>query len=133
MNHVLFQKTRENHPDLYNLYCNRSSEVKGTIVSGCDGKEYVAIFENNGGTVFEEKLQREQKRKQKLSWEVRKYVPKQFTVVDSVSILSNEQLDAAYRCILETLPLYKFHAGYLFLKGWSMNLSKTSYLFIPYN
>ena len=46
-------KEREKEPGYYNLYCNRTSEAKGTIVNGLDGNEYVAIYENNPGTIYQ--------------------------------------------------------------------------------
>lgn len=123
-----FWKPRTDNPDLYNLYCNRSSEAKGTIVAGNDGNEYVAIFENDSSTVFEEKKQREERQKKRVDGEVKEHTPRQFTVVDSVSILSNEELDKVYRCILDKLPLYRFHADYLIKEGWNMELIKKHHI-----
>lgn len=117
-----FWKPREDDPDLYNLYCNRSSEAMRTIVTGIDGKEYLAIHQQSGGTIFEEVQQREERKKRKVNGEKKERTPIHHTVIESISPLPNEKLDEIYRCMMEQLPLYKYHAKYLLKEGWSMNL-----------
>lgn len=117
-------QARQDNPNLWNLYCNRSSAAKGDIVSGVDGNDYVAVHDLGGTIKFEEKNQREARLKQRVSGEAKKYTPRQYTVVDSISPLPNDQLDTVYRCMLGLLPLYKFHAEYLLKEGWSMELIK---------
>ena len=118
-----FWKEREKDPDMFNLYCNRTSEAIGNIVTGTDGKEYVSIYLNTRGTVFEAVDQREERSKQKVEGtKVQQPSVKTHCVIDSINPLPNEQLDEIYRCIMNHLPLYKFHAKYLLNEGWDMEL-----------
>lgn len=119
-----YWRERDKDPGLFNLYCNRTSEAIGTIVTGVDGNEYVAIFQREVGIVFEKISQREERRKEKVTGEKKERTSIQHTVLDSVSPLPHEKLDAIYRCIMEQLPLYRFHAEYLLKEGWSMELIK---------
>ena len=117
-----FWKERNDDPGRYNLYCNRSSEAPGVIASGIDGKEYVALHEGDGRTIYEEKEQREQRWKEEISGERKEVKPRSFTVLDSIEPLPDEQLHAIYSAILAELPLYRHHAEYLFKEGWSWEL-----------
>ena len=118
-----FWKEREKEPDMYNLYCNRSSEAPGVIVTGIDGNEYVSIYEQSRGTIYESVTQREERRKEIITGEKKEMAPRQYTVLDSITPLPNEQLDSIYRSIMRHLPLYKFHAQYLLHETWNMFLS----------
>lgn len=119
-------KEREKEPGYYNLYCNRTSEAKGTIVNGLDGNEYVAIYENNPGTIYQSVSDRAEMFGKKVGeGEPRKKAaPRQYTRIDAVEELSHEKLDMAYRALMSILPLQKFHAEYLVKEGWSMELIK---------
>lgn len=117
-----FWKERQKEPGLYNLYCNRTSAAKGSIISGCDGQDYVSIFLTDASTIFEEVKQREERTKKTIAGEKKAYVPQRLTVLDSVSPLPHQVLDKIYRCMMEMLPLYKFHAKYLLKEGWSLAL-----------
>lgn len=117
-----FWKERTDDPGRYNLYCNRSSEAAGVIALGIDGKEYVAIFEGEGRTIYEEKEQREQRWKEEITGEKKEVKPKSYTVLDSIVPLPDEQLHEIYSAILAELPLYQRHAEYLFKEGWSWKL-----------
>lgn len=116
-------KEREDHPGYFNLYCNRTSEAKGTIVSGLDGNEYVAIFEKEPGTIYQNKLQRKEMFGESIEGgPVKKAAPRTCVVVDAVVPLSHERLDQAYRALMSILPLYDHHVKYLLSEGWNMDL-----------
>ena len=118
-----FWKEREKNPDMFNLYCNRTSEAIGNIVTGSDGKEYISIYQNTRGTVFEAVEQREERSKSKVDGnKVNSPSIKTHCVVDSINPLPNERLDEIYRCMMSHLPLYKHHAQYLLNEGWDMEL-----------
>lgn len=117
-----FWKEREKEPDMYNLYCNRSSEAPGVIVTGVDGIEYISIFEQSRGTIYESVVQREERKKERVTGKKKERSPRQFTILDSIMPLPNEQLDTIYRSLMRHLPLYKFHAQYLLNEGWNMEL-----------
>lgn len=117
-----FWREREKDPGQYNLYCNRTSEAKGTIVAGTDGQEYVAIFLTDRATIYEAVKQREERGKRAITGDRKVAVPRTYTVIDSVTPLSHEKLDAVYRMMQNLLPLYKFHAKYLIKEGWNMEL-----------
>lgn len=119
-----FWREREKDPGQYNLYCNRTSEAKGTIVTGVDGNEYVAIYLTDHATIYENIEQREERSRQRVTGEHKEVAPRTYTVIDSVTPLSNERLDAIYRSMMQQLPLYKFHAKYLISEGWNMELIK---------
>lgn len=124
-----FWKEREKDPDLFNLYCNRTSEAIGNILTGVDGKEYISIYQNTRGTVFESVTQREERSKCRVEGTKteRKNI-KQHCVIDSINPLPNEKLDEVYRCIMTNLPLYKHHADYLLNEGWNMDLIKKHHI-----
>ena len=117
-----FWKEREDDHDLYNLYCNRRSEAVGTIVAGLDGKDYVSIFLAPNRTIFESVIQREERTKRQITGEKKVAAPRTRTVLDSVEPLPHELLDEIYRCMLDELPLYKYHAQYLLNEGWNLEL-----------
>lgn len=117
-----FWKEREDDHDLYNLYCNRTSEAVGTIVAGLDGNDYVSIFLAPNRTIFESVSQREERTKRRLSGEKKAATPRAYTVLDSIQPLSHERLDEIYRCMLDELPLYRYHAQYLLNEGWNLEL-----------
>lgn len=119
-----FWRERDKEPGQYNLYCNRTSEAKGVVVTGIDGQEYVAIFLTDRATIYEAVKQREERRKQIVTGERKVAEPKTYTVIDSVTPQSHEKLDAVYRMMQNQLPLYKFHAEYLVKEGWNMELIK---------
>lgn len=119
-------RERDNEPGYFNLYCNRTLEAKGTVVAGLDGKDYIAVFQRDTGTVFQSVAERKEMfGKDKVGTGPRKdAAPRQFTVIDSVEELPHEKLDMVYRALMEILPLQKFHAEYLLHEGWSMELIK---------
>lgn len=117
-----FWREREKDPGYFNLYCNRTSEAKGTIITGKDGKDYLVIYQSNTATIFEEKNQRAERTKHNVSGEKKEYTPRNFTVMDSITPLTHQKLDQVYRCMMSHLPLFKFHAKYLAKEGWSMKL-----------
>ena len=122
-----FWSELKNEPGMYILLCRRSSEAVGTLITGNDGNEYIVIPKNNQdviGTYYENVKQREDRKKSFVAGERKEYTRKQFTVIDFVSPLSNEELDAIYRCMMRKLPLYKFHAQYLLKEGWNMEMLK---------
>lgn len=51
-------RERDNEPGYFNLYCNRTLEAKGTVVAGLDGKDYIAVFQRDTGTVFQSVAER---------------------------------------------------------------------------
>ena len=114
----------KNFPGMYTLLCRRSSEAVGSIIAGTDGKDYVVVPNKNNvvGTFYESVQQREERKNIHLSGERKEYKPIQYTVVDSITPLPNDKLDEIYRCLMENLPLYQFHASYLLKEGWSMKL-----------
>ena len=118
-------KEREDHTGYFNLYCNRISEAKGTIVTGLDGNEYMAVFEKNPGTIFQNKAEREEMFGKEMKGGKRKKAEeKRYLVVDAVEVLDHESLDQVYRSLMSILPLYPFHASYLMKEGWSLDLLK---------
>ena len=119
-------RERDNDPGYFNLYCNRTLEAKGTVVTGLDGKDYIAVFQRDTGTIFQSVAERKEMfGKDNVGNGPRKdAAPRQFTVIDSVEELPHEKLDMAYRALMEILPLQKFHAEYLLREGWSMELIK---------
>lgn len=117
-----FWRERDKNPDMYNLYCNRSSEAEGAIVTGIDGKDYIAIHQSVNRTIFEAVEQREERSKERITGEKKERTRRTYTVLDYVEPLPHEQLDDIYRCILNELPLYKHHAQYLLKEGWSIDL-----------
>ena len=113
-------KEREDHPGFYNLYCNRTSEAKGTIVSGVDGNDYVAIFEKDPGTIYQNIREREEMFGKSIEGEaVKSATPRNCVVIDAVEPLEHERLDQAYRTLLSILPLYDYHVKYLISEGWN--------------
>ena len=116
-------KEREDHPGFYNLYCNRTSEAKGTIVSGVDGNDYVAIFEKDPGTIYQNIREREEMFGKSIEGEaVKSATPRNCVVIDAVEPLEHERLDQAYRILLSILPLYDYHVKYLISEGWNLDL-----------
>jgi len=121
----------EHSPGMYNLYCRRSSETDFSIITGNDGKEYISLPKKDKtviGTRYESVEQREARKNQKVNGEKKEYVPKQMTVMDAVSPLPNDRLDEIYRCMLEMLPLNRYHAEYLLKEGWDMELIKKNHI-----
>ncbi len=119
-----FWKERTNDIGKYNLYCNRTSEAPGVIAEGIDGREYVALHQGEGRTIYEEREQREQRWREEISGERKEVKPRTFTVLDAVVPRPDEQLHEIYSAILDELPLYQYHAEYLFKEGWSWELIK---------
>lgn len=118
-----FWKEREKDPDMFNLYCNRTSEAIGNILTGKDGKEYIAVYQNTRGTVFESVEQRTQRKNCVVEGtRTERTSVKNHCVIDSVTPLSNDKLDTIYRCMMKHLPLYQYHAQYLLSEGWDMEL-----------
>ena len=122
-----FWSELHNNPGMYILLCRRSSEAVETIIAGNDGNSYIAIPKNNKdviGTYYENVKQREDRKKRFISGEQKEFVRKQYTVIDSITPLSNTELDSIYRNMMQKLPLYKFHAQYLLKEGWNMEMIK---------
>lgn len=82
---------------------------EGTIVTGLDGNEYMAVFEKNPGTIFQNKAEREEMFGKEMKGGKRKKAEeKRYLVVDAVEVLDHESLDQVYRSLMSILPLYPF-------------------------
>ena len=117
--------------------------VEGTPqgeVLGADGKTYVLIKElkSRDGWILEPKEQRDQERriwaeKNRGGWHrVTDSVPKQSTVKRNTeqrhnreaTVLPNEKLDIAYRCVMKQLALLPEHRNKLLEDGWTDEMIK---------
>ena len=119
-------RERDNEPGYFNLYCNRTLEAKGTVVAGLDGKDYIAVFQRDTGTIFQPLAERK-KMFGDGSGEgpKKKATPRRFTVIDSVEELPHEKLDMVYRTLMEILPLQKFMLNTFCTKAGAWSLSKS--------
>lgn len=117
------------------IVCKRNKEQQNVI--GCDGNFYVFVCETRSGNArFEEAGQRQrriERWKEENSFKkesFKEYHPqkKQKTVVDSVTVKSNKELDKIYRALLDLLVLDDVHKSYLKQEGWSEDLIEQNHI-----